>query len=116
MRTLDIFECADFLKIDRTTALKLAGEGELPGARIGRAWVFLEDDLVEYLRAKARQQAAERMAETRTNKTLQAASKRNPPDTLITLNSDKRRAKRLTMSDLPELDRQVGSAQVGVAG
>ena len=60
MRTLDLEECAEFLKVNRATALELAGKGELPGAKIGRAWVFLEDDLVEYLRVKVKQQQRER--------------------------------------------------------
>lgn len=36
-RTLDVLECADFLKVDRTTVLKLAAAGELVGAKIGRS-------------------------------------------------------------------------------
>lgn len=50
MRTFDLLECADFLKVDRNKVLSLAGSGELLGAKIGRAWVFLEDDVVAYLR------------------------------------------------------------------
>ena len=60
MRTFDIPEAAEFLKIDRTTVLELAGAGELPGAKVGRAWVFLEADLIEYLRDKVRRQTNER--------------------------------------------------------
>ncbi|MGP1666151.1 MAG: helix-turn-helix domain-containing protein [Rhodanobacter sp.] len=52
MKTYDINETAEFLKVDRATALGLAGSGELPGAKVGRAWVFLESDLVDYLRAE----------------------------------------------------------------
>lgn len=52
MRTLNIDECAAFLNINVVTAYKMAKRGELPGAKIGRAWVFLEDDLVTYLRAE----------------------------------------------------------------
>lgn len=63
MDTLDIDECAAFLKVDRSTALKLAGNGTILGAKIGRAWVFLKDDLVDYLRSEARRQATERAAE-----------------------------------------------------
>src|SRR3569832_339372 len=63
MDTLDINECAEFLKIERSHALKLAGEGILPGAKIGRAWVFLKDDLVEYLRAQVRLQMRQRAQE-----------------------------------------------------
>ena len=63
MRTLNLFECAEFLNIERTYALKLAGAGKLPGAKIGRAWVFLEDDLVEFLRAQVRDQMLQRQTE-----------------------------------------------------
>jgi len=40
MKTYDIVEAAEFLKVDRSTVLELAGAGELPVAKIGRAWVF----------------------------------------------------------------------------
>jgi len=73
VRTLDIDECAEFLKVDRSTALRLAGGGELPGAKIGRAWVFLLDDLVEYLRTQVRSQARQRQAEADTDGALNKA-------------------------------------------
>lgn len=63
MRTLNIDECAEFLKIHSVTASEMAQRGELPGAKIGRSWVFLEDDLVDYLRAEVRRQQKERQAE-----------------------------------------------------
>jgi excisionase family DNA binding protein len=62
MKTFDIPACADFLKIHRTTVLKLAATGELPGAKIGRAWVFLESDLVDYLRGVISTQQTKRVA------------------------------------------------------
>jgi hypothetical protein len=61
MRTFDLIECAEFLKVDRNTAMKLAGTGELPGAKIGRAWVFLEDDVVGFLRKKTLEQSLARL-------------------------------------------------------
>ena len=54
MKTYDINEAADFLKIDRSTALEFAHLGALPGAKVGRAWVFMEDELVAYLRDMTR--------------------------------------------------------------
>lgn len=60
MKTFDLIECAEFLKVDRTTVLKLAGSGEIPGAKIGRAWVFLEDDVVAFLRRRINEQTAAR--------------------------------------------------------
>ncbi|CAN7440544.1 helix-turn-helix domain-containing protein [Paraburkholderia terricola] len=41
--------------------MKLAGTGELPGAKIGRAWVFLEDDVVAFLRKKTQEQSLARL-------------------------------------------------------
>ena len=78
MKTLDIMECAEFLKVERTHALTLAGNGTLPGAKIGRAWVFLEEDLVDYLRAEARKQMRERQIKASVENDLQASVKRNP--------------------------------------
>jgi excisionase family DNA binding protein len=66
MKTDDIHEAAKFLKIDRTTALELAGSSELPGAKVGRSWVFLESDLIEYLHARVRRQPNERRELVRT--------------------------------------------------
>lgn len=63
MNTLDINECAEFLKINKNTASELAAKGMLPGAKIGRAWVFLEDELVEYLRSETRNQQRRRQSD-----------------------------------------------------
>lgn len=60
MATLDLIQAAGFLRISRETMLELADAGEVFGAKIGRAWVFLESDLVEYLVAQSRQQTAAR--------------------------------------------------------
>ncbi|WP_254215859.1 helix-turn-helix domain-containing protein [Burkholderia multivorans] len=46
--------------------MKLAQQGHIVGARIGRAWVFLEDDVVAFLREQAQRQTLERL-EGRTN-------------------------------------------------
>lgn len=78
MKTFDIDECAEFLKVDRNTALRLAGAGKLPGAKIGRAWVFLEDDVADYLRAQVRIQARQRQVEAEVELNLETASARTP--------------------------------------
>jgi excisionase family DNA binding protein len=61
MKTYDLLECADLLKVDRNTVMKIAGTGELPGAKIGRAWVFLEDDVLTFLRKKVQEQSIARL-------------------------------------------------------
>ena len=57
MKTYDINEAADFLKVDRATVLERTASGGLPGAKIGRARVFLESDSVKYRRDKVRRQS-----------------------------------------------------------
>ena len=47
----DVLHAANFLGIHKETARDLAARGELPGAKVGRAWRFLEEDLVTYLRS-----------------------------------------------------------------
>ncbi len=62
MQTFDLDECAQFLKISSPAVFEMAMRGELPGARIGRSWVFLEADLVEYVRIQVRSQRRQRQA------------------------------------------------------
>lgn len=52
MKTLALGEAADFLHIHPETLLRKARIGEIPGAKMGRRWVFLEIDLVACLRAQ----------------------------------------------------------------
>lgn len=49
MRTFDIVEAAAFLKIHPETLRK---KTEIPRARFGRAFVFLEDDLAAHVRSQ----------------------------------------------------------------
>jgi len=50
MRTLDLQEAALFLKMHPEEVRRRARSGVVPGAKAGKRWVFLEDDLVGYLR------------------------------------------------------------------
>ena len=52
MRTLGLDEAAAFLRIHPVTLCKKAAAGKIPGARVGRRWVLIEDDLAAYLRAQ----------------------------------------------------------------
>lgn len=60
MKTFDIDECANYLKVNKSTALELAAQGKIPGAKIGRAWVFFTDDVCAYLQEQVRIQHAQR--------------------------------------------------------
>jgi excisionase family DNA binding protein len=50
MQTLDLDGAAGWLKCDPETVRAMAASGELPAAKVGRAWVFVDVDLVEWLR------------------------------------------------------------------
>jgi excisionase family DNA binding protein len=51
MQTLDLIGAAQFLRIHPEELRQRAKAGKIPGAKVGRRWVFLEDDLADYLRS-----------------------------------------------------------------
>ncbi len=53
-RTLDLQEAARFLRMHPESLRRRAVAGEIPCAKPGRSWVFLERDLAEWLRAQYR--------------------------------------------------------------
>jgi len=108
MNTYDIAEAADFLKVDRTTVLELAGLGELPGAKVGRAWVFMESDLVEYLRDRVRRQTNERREATALRANACATTGRS------SINGRRVRSRR-QMPQLPEVDGELAATEVRVS-
>lgn len=54
MRTFNLIEAAEYMKVHPET---LRGKKDIPRARIGRAFVFIEDDLLAYMRAQYSPQA-----------------------------------------------------------
>ena len=50
MNTLDLQAAAAFLHIHPVTLQEKARAGEIPGAKIGKCWVFVDVDLVEHQR------------------------------------------------------------------
>ncbi|WP_374335291.1 helix-turn-helix domain-containing protein [Methyloversatilis sp.] len=74
--TLDLIECAYFLRVDKSTAQELASSGELPGAKIGRSWVFLRSDLESYLRREVQRQQAERKSSAKIDESFESAEVR----------------------------------------
>ena len=51
MKTLALSEAAAFLKMHPEEVRRRAKFGAIPGAKAGRAWVFIEEDLAGYLRS-----------------------------------------------------------------
>jgi hypothetical protein len=52
MNTLDLQAAAAFLHIHPVTLQEKARAGEIPGAKIGKCWVFVDIDLVEHIRSQ----------------------------------------------------------------
>ncbi|HAU0967645.1 TPA: helix-turn-helix domain-containing protein [Legionella pneumophila] len=52
MKTLNIQQAAEFLGAHKETVRRLAANKQIPGVKIGRSWVFLEQDLVMHIRKK----------------------------------------------------------------
>ena len=101
VKTYDINEAADFLKVDRSTALDLAHLGTLPGAKVGRAWVFMEDELVAYLRDVTRKQTQARRAQMEVAQVIDRAQQEPKP---------RRRGRSRPLPELPELGGQIAAA------
>lgn len=58
--TMDPVQVAALLRADPETVMQFARKGHLPGARIGKGWVFLRTDVFDFLRAKIEAETAER--------------------------------------------------------
>lgn len=57
METLNLEEAAELLKIHPVTLSCKAAQGVIPGARVGKRWVFVKVDLIEHIRAQYMLQA-----------------------------------------------------------
>jgi excisionase family DNA binding protein len=47
-------ELAQFLKLSESTVYKLAGQGEIPGLKIGDSWRFDQQDIERMIRSVKR--------------------------------------------------------------
>jgi excisionase family DNA binding protein len=52
MNTLTLQQAADLLKLHPVTLQGKAKAGLIPCCKVGRRWVFIEIDLIEYMRAQ----------------------------------------------------------------
>ena len=63
MKTFSIEGAAAHLNVSPDTIRDLAANGDVAGAKIGKAWVFTDEDLDEYLRKEIKKQTAARRNE-----------------------------------------------------
>ncbi len=67
-KTLNLKSAAKFLGINIETARRRAASGQLPGAKVGRSWRFIEEDLVSYLRSLYSTRASQGVIQRRNTK------------------------------------------------
>ncbi len=60
MTTLNITGAAEVLKVHPNRILEMIHDGRLPAARIGRAWVLMERDVVDYVERQIMVQTQQR--------------------------------------------------------
>lgn len=87
---LDIHEVALALKIDEDSVARLVLEGEIAAAKLNDEWIFLQEDIVAFLRMRISHETAERRGAT---KSLEVTS-------TITRVSGRGRGPRLTQADV----------------
>lgn len=51
-KTLTINQAAEFLQCNPETVRRLAQAGKIPSAKLGRKWVFIQQDLAQYIRSQ----------------------------------------------------------------
>jgi excisionase family DNA binding protein len=95
-RVLTLTEAAVFLHITPEGLRKKAIKGEIPGAKIGKRWCFLENDLVECIRSFYPSAAKTSWGVTQTNRrTLWHSTKEKISGGLVLATVDKEYSKLL---------------------
>lgn len=90
MKTLNLETAASFLFVSEYTLQELAASGTVPGAKIGKCWVFTDEDLEAYVRDEVRRQTAERRG-----------GKLSVPSPVLTPTAFTRSVRRKTMTPPP---------------
>ncbi|WP_084190973.1 helix-turn-helix domain-containing protein [Methylomarinum vadi] len=52
MKTLNLQQAAELLHIHPVTLQSKAKAGDIPGAKIGKCWVFVDVDLIKFIRSQ----------------------------------------------------------------
>jgi excisionase family DNA binding protein len=68
MSTVDILRASELLCVHVNTVAKLIHSGDIPAAKIGRAYVMLECDVIGYATSQIVKQTAARMGIGRTTR------------------------------------------------
>ena len=75
MKTLDLIEAAAFVHLHPHTLEAKARIGEVPGAKPGKCWVFIDVDLADWLRSQYRKNEGEECRSTNVGASIGASGK-----------------------------------------
>lgn len=67
MKTFDLETAGQFLNVSPSTMRDFAANGVVPGAKLGKRWVFTDEDLESYVRAEVKKQTGVRRGEGTKN-------------------------------------------------
>lgn len=67
MKTYDLETAGQFLNVSPSTMRQFAASGVVPGAKLGKRWVFTDEDLESYVRAEVKKQTGARRGENTKN-------------------------------------------------
>ena len=77
--TLDIHQAAELLKVHFKTVLDMINDGDIPAARVGRAYVMLKRDVLQHIEDQIIAQTAERLsAASHTRRRKEVTTLRRP--------------------------------------
>ena len=76
MSTLSVTEAAEMMKVHTCTVESLIHSCVLPAAKIGRAYVMMERDVLSYIEQQVIQQTSERMRSPKSISQLRSAQVR----------------------------------------
>lgn len=98
--TMNLPTVASYLGARTETVAQLARKGELPGAQIGKGWIFLREDVLKFLRDRIAQ-------ETEGRRAAQVKEQVNPQDEdkaeVVAVAVPRARTRRRQLPALPEL-------------
>lgn len=89
--TMDLQTASAYLGAKTETISQLARKGELPGAQIGKGWIFLREDVLDYLRRRIAAETEARRA-MRESESEELCKDSDPPQPVAVLKTRTRRA------------------------
>lgn len=98
--TMDLQTAAAYLGAKNETISQLARKGELPGAQIGKGWIFLREDVLDFLRRRIAAETEVRRA-TRDSESEALRKEEEHPQPVAVLKTRTRRRAPPLLPGLP---------------